>query len=171
MGLPEAFLSGGDGGGGGGGGGVIQGSASEGTMVAVLAARARALKHMRRESPAGVSDCELLAKMTLYTSDQVGVPEGICEFVGTIVSGLCNPHTGVQYLEGIPPGDPVLLHAHCTWFDRRNRRNHNAADRPSSRPPHHSPLLPMLFSPPPETRHIPPCRRRRTWRASGPTCG
>lgn len=70
MGLPEAFLSGGNG--GGGGGGVIQGSASEGTMVAVLAARTRALKHMRRESPAGVSDSELLAKMTLYTSDQVG---------------------------------------------------------------------------------------------------
>ncbi|CAM9771919.1 unnamed protein product, partial [Ectocarpus sp. 13 AM-2016] len=65
VGLPEAFLSS-----GGGGGGVIQGSASEGTLVAVLAARTRALKHMRRQSPAGVSDSELLAKMTLYTSDQ-----------------------------------------------------------------------------------------------------
>lgn len=65
VGLPEAFLSGGD------GGGVIQGSASEGTAVALLAARTRALKHMRGKSPAGVSDSELLAKMTLYTSDQV----------------------------------------------------------------------------------------------------
>lgn len=65
VGLPEAFLSGGD------GGGVIQGSASEGTAVALLSARTRALKHMRSESPAGVSDSELLAKMTLYTSDQV----------------------------------------------------------------------------------------------------
>ncbi|CAM9422706.1 unnamed protein product [Pylaiella littoralis] len=64
VGLPEAFLSAGD------GGGVIQGSASEGTAVALLAARTRALKHMRSESPAGVSDSELLAKMTLYTSDQ-----------------------------------------------------------------------------------------------------
>lgn len=65
MGLPEAFLSEGE------GGGVIQGSASEGTVVALLAARTKALKHMRRESRAGVSDNELLAKMTLYTSDQV----------------------------------------------------------------------------------------------------
>ncbi|CAM9654577.1 unnamed protein product [Ectocarpus sp. 6 AP-2014] len=64
--LPEAFLSSG----GSGGGGVIQGSASESTLVAVLAARTRALKHMRRRSPAGVSDSELLAKMTLYASDQ-----------------------------------------------------------------------------------------------------
>lgn len=56
--------------GGGGGGGVIQGSASEGTLVAVLAARTKALKHMQRESP-GASDSELLAKMTLYASDQV----------------------------------------------------------------------------------------------------
>lgn len=55
----------------GDGGGVIQGSASEGTLVALLAARTKALKHMRRESP-GVNDHELLVKMTLYSSDQVG---------------------------------------------------------------------------------------------------
>lgn len=70
MGLPEAFLSDGD------GGGVIQGSASEGTLVAVLAAKTRALKHMRRESAAGASDSELLSKMTLYTSDQVRLVAG-----------------------------------------------------------------------------------------------
>eukprot|EP00903_Cladosiphon_okamuranus_P005441 g5426.t1 len=64
VGLPEEFLSDGD------GGGVIQGSASEGTVVALLAARTRALEHMRRESPAGASESELLAKMTLYASDQ-----------------------------------------------------------------------------------------------------
>lgn len=66
MGLPECFSSRG----GGEGGGVIQGSASEGTLVALLAARTRALKHMRRSNP-GVSDHELLSKMTLYASDQV----------------------------------------------------------------------------------------------------
>ncbi|CAM9597402.1 unnamed protein product [Laminaria digitata] len=63
VGLPNVFLSGGE------GGGVIQGSASEGTLVGLLAARTRALKHMRQVSP-GVSDHELMAKMTLYTSDQ-----------------------------------------------------------------------------------------------------
>ncbi|CAM9650065.1 unnamed protein product, partial [Hapterophycus canaliculatus] len=65
VGLPEAFMTDG----GDGGGGVIQGSASEGTLVAVLAARTKALKHMRCESP-GVGDSELLGKMTLYASDQ-----------------------------------------------------------------------------------------------------
>ena len=49
---------------------MIQGSASEGTLVGLLAARTRALRFMRRASP-GVSDHELIAKMTLYTSDQV----------------------------------------------------------------------------------------------------
>lgn len=67
MGLPEVFIADG----GDGGGGVIQGSVSEATAVAVLAARTKALKHMRRLSPNGVSDGELLDKMTLYTSDQV----------------------------------------------------------------------------------------------------
>lgn len=64
VGLPDVFLSGGE------GGGVIQGSASEGTLVGLLAARTRALRFMRRVSP-GVSDHELIAKMTIYTSDQV----------------------------------------------------------------------------------------------------
>eukprot|EP00904_Undaria_pinnatifida_P009634 jgi/Undpi1/5800/HiC_scaffold_2.g01074.m1 len=63
VGLPDVFLSDGE------GGGVIQGSASEGTLVGLLAARTRALKFMRRMSP-GVSDHELMAKMTIYTSDQ-----------------------------------------------------------------------------------------------------
>ncbi|CAN0287921.1 unnamed protein product, partial [Scytosiphon promiscuus] len=67
VGLPDVFLTDG----GHGGGGVIQGTASEGTLVALLAARTKALKHMRRESPAGVGDDELLGRMTLYTSDQV----------------------------------------------------------------------------------------------------
>ncbi|CAN0205798.1 unnamed protein product, partial [Hapterophycus canaliculatus] len=56
VGLPEAFLTEG----GQAGGGVIQGTASEGTLVALLAARTKALKHMRLTSPAGVTDGELL---------------------------------------------------------------------------------------------------------------
>lgn len=64
MGLPDCFLSQGE------GGGVIQGSASEGTLVALLAARTKALKHMRLQSP-GLDDHELFSKMTLYASDQV----------------------------------------------------------------------------------------------------
>eukprot|EP00904_Undaria_pinnatifida_P009630 jgi/Undpi1/5798/HiC_scaffold_2.g01072.m1 len=63
VGLPEEFLSDGE------GGGVMQGSACEATLVGVVTARTRALKHMRRVHP-GLSDYELMAKMTLYTSDQ-----------------------------------------------------------------------------------------------------
>lgn len=64
IGLPEAFLSDGE------GGGVIQGSASEATLVAMLAARMRALRNMRRANP-DASDYDLMSKMTLYASDQV----------------------------------------------------------------------------------------------------
>ncbi|CAM9243510.1 unnamed protein product [Choristocarpus tenellus] len=63
MGLPSYFLS------EGGGGGVIQGSASEATLVAMLAARTRALKRLRQESP-DASDQEIFGRMTVYASDQ-----------------------------------------------------------------------------------------------------
>ena len=52
---------------------MIHGSASEATLVGLLAARTRALRFMRRVNP-GVSDHELMAKMTLYASDQVTEP-------------------------------------------------------------------------------------------------
>lgn len=69
LGLPNAFLSTGK------GGGVIQASASETTLISMLAARTKALNHLRRRSPES-TDHELFAKMTFYTSDQVriGVP-------------------------------------------------------------------------------------------------
>ena len=67
VGLPDVFLSDGE------GGGVIQGSASDSTLVALLTARTRALTYMRRVNP-GVGDHELMAKMTLYASDQVSEP-------------------------------------------------------------------------------------------------
>ena len=69
VGLPGVFLSEGE------GGGVIQGSATDSTLVALLTARTQALTHMQRVNP-GVGDHELMAKMTLYSSDQVG--ESVC---------------------------------------------------------------------------------------------
>lgn len=80
VGLPDVFLSDGE------GGGVIQGSASEGTLVGLLAARTRALKFMRRMSP-GVSDHELMAKMTIYTSDQVNLPASVAPLSSCIRFG------------------------------------------------------------------------------------
>jgi aromatic-L-amino-acid decarboxylase len=61
--LPEEFLS------GGAGGGVIQGSASEAVLVALCAARSRAMRKLQQDNP-GIHPCALMAKMTLYTSDQ-----------------------------------------------------------------------------------------------------
>lgn len=61
IGLPQDFQS------AGAGGGVIQGSASEATLVALLAARARALA--RLQSP-DISDDSLAARLVVYASDQ-----------------------------------------------------------------------------------------------------
>lgn len=53
------------------GGGVLHASATETTMYAMLAARTKALKHLKKRYP-GSTDQALLAKMTVYASDQVG---------------------------------------------------------------------------------------------------
>lgn len=62
IGLPEVFLSQGT------GGGVIQGTASEATLVALLAAKARALAAPRAR--AEETDDSLVSKFVVYTSDQ-----------------------------------------------------------------------------------------------------
>lgn len=59
--LPESFLSTGK------GGGVVQGSASEATLVALLAAKARALKELK---PEGESEADFMARAVCYSSDQ-----------------------------------------------------------------------------------------------------
>ncbi|XP_026279511.1 aromatic-L-amino-acid decarboxylase-like isoform X1 [Frankliniella occidentalis] len=65
LGLPEEFLHSGP----GSGGGVIQGSASEATLVAMLAARDRMVRRVRQDHPK-LSDGEIRAKLVAYTSDQ-----------------------------------------------------------------------------------------------------
>lgn len=64
LGLPDTVQSTGE------GGGAIQASASESTVIGMLAARTKALKYLRIRSP-GSTDQELFAKMVFYTSDQV----------------------------------------------------------------------------------------------------
>ncbi|KAI0229685.1 Aromatic-L-amino-acid decarboxylase [Lamellibrachia satsuma] len=63
--LPKDFMSGGK------GGGVIQGTASEATLVALLAARSRMLlkHHENNDSGDGV-DAETMSKLVAYCSDQ-----------------------------------------------------------------------------------------------------
>ncbi|KAJ8921089.1 hypothetical protein NQ315_015886 [Exocentrus adspersus] len=63
--LPEEFLACS----GGKGGGVIQGTASEATLVALLGAKARAIDRVKKEHPE-MSDGDIVAKLVAYTSSQ-----------------------------------------------------------------------------------------------------
>jgi len=67
IGLPEDFLHQP---GGSGGGGVIQTTASEATLVCLLAARTRAIRDVQENDP----DClatEINSRLVAYCSDQV----------------------------------------------------------------------------------------------------
>lgn len=65
IGLPEVFLACS----GGKGGGVIQGTASEATLVALLGAKARALERIKEERPE-LSEAEIISKLVAYTSSK-----------------------------------------------------------------------------------------------------
>ncbi|GLV37869.1 Dopa decarboxylase [Carabus blaptoides fortunei] len=65
LGLPEQFLNCSE----GHGGGVLQGSASEATLVGLLAAKERKVKHYKRSHP-DMDDGAIKAKLIAYTSDQ-----------------------------------------------------------------------------------------------------
>ncbi|XP_066210254.1 aromatic-L-amino-acid decarboxylase isoform X1 [Saccopteryx leptura] len=63
--LPPAFLTGT----GGAGGGVIQGSASEATLMALLAARSKAIRRLQAARP-GLTEAAIMEKLVAYSSDQ-----------------------------------------------------------------------------------------------------
>ncbi|KAJ8973717.1 hypothetical protein NQ317_009311, partial [Molorchus minor] len=63
--LPKEFLACS----GGKGGGVIQGTASEATLVALLGAKARAISRAKKEHPE-MNDADIVAKLVGYTSSQ-----------------------------------------------------------------------------------------------------
>nr|XP_023025298.1 aromatic-L-amino-acid decarboxylase [Leptinotarsa decemlineata] len=65
LGLPEAFLACS----GGKGGGVIQGTASEATLVALLGAKARTMDRVKKDHPE-MSEAEIVGKLVGYTSCQ-----------------------------------------------------------------------------------------------------
>lgn len=65
IGLPGDFLACS----GGKGGGVIQGTASEATLVALLGAKACALDRIKKELP-GLTDAEIISKLVAYTSSK-----------------------------------------------------------------------------------------------------
>lgn len=61
--LPREFLASS----GGKGGGVIQGTASEATLVALLGAKARAVARAKEENP-DLKDSDIISKLVGYTS-------------------------------------------------------------------------------------------------------
>ncbi|XP_039192328.1 aromatic-L-amino-acid decarboxylase isoform X2 [Crotalus tigris] len=63
--LPPQFLAGKD----GEGGGVIQGTASEATLVALLAARTKAIHHVQLDNE-NLTQGEIIGRLIAYTSDQ-----------------------------------------------------------------------------------------------------
>lgn len=65
IGLPEEFLACS----GGKGGGVIQGTASEATLVALLGAKARTLDRIKQERPE-LSEADIISKLVAYTSSK-----------------------------------------------------------------------------------------------------
>lgn len=66
IGLPDDFLHMG---GNGQGGGVIQTTASEATLVCLLAGRTQAIRRFHEKSP-GQQDSEINARLVAYCSDQ-----------------------------------------------------------------------------------------------------
>lgn len=65
LGLPEVFLNSSE----GPGGGVIQGSASEAILVAVIAAREQTVCRIQKENPE-MSESDIRGKLIAYSSDQ-----------------------------------------------------------------------------------------------------
>ncbi|XP_056618530.1 aromatic-L-amino-acid decarboxylase [Triplophysa dalaica] len=63
--LPDDFLAGKE----GRGGGVIQGSASEATLIALLAARSKVIKLIKADQP-DRSETDIISKLIAYSSDQ-----------------------------------------------------------------------------------------------------
>uniref|UniRef100_A0A2K5R4M7 Aromatic-L-amino-acid decarboxylase n=1 Tax=Cebus imitator TaxID=2715852 RepID=A0A2K5R4M7_CEBIM len=87
--LPEAFLAGKA----GEGGGVIQGSASEATLMALLAARTKVIHQLQAESPE-LTQAAIMEKLVAYSSDQVVATLGTttcCSFDNLLEVGpICN---------------------------------------------------------------------------------
>ncbi|XP_025234986.1 aromatic-L-amino-acid decarboxylase isoform X3 [Theropithecus gelada] len=87
--LPKAFLTENA----GEGGGVIQGSASEATLVALLAARTKAIHRLQAASPE-LTQAAIMEKLVAYSSDQVVATLGTttcCSFDNLLEVGpICN---------------------------------------------------------------------------------
>ncbi|XP_006875345.1 PREDICTED: aromatic-L-amino-acid decarboxylase isoform X3 [Chrysochloris asiatica] len=105
--LPETFLaeSAGE------GGGVIQGSASEATLVALLAARTRVTRQLQITSPE-LSQAAIMEKLVAYSSDQVVATLGTtscCSFDNLLEVGpICNQENVWLHIDAAYAGSAFI---------------------------------------------------------------
>uniref|UniRef100_A0A8C5DTS8 Aromatic-L-amino-acid decarboxylase n=1 Tax=Gouania willdenowi TaxID=441366 RepID=A0A8C5DTS8_GOUWI len=105
--LPECFLAGTH----GQGGGVIQGTASEATLMSLLAARCKAVRRIQATN-SDMSEMEILSKLVAYTSDQFCATLGTtpsCAFDKTEELGpLCNEENMWMHIDAAYAGSAFI---------------------------------------------------------------
>uniref|UniRef100_A0A7N4NMV6 Aromatic-L-amino-acid decarboxylase n=1 Tax=Sarcophilus harrisii TaxID=9305 RepID=A0A7N4NMV6_SARHA len=105
--LPEAFLAGKD----GEGGGVIQGSASEATLVTLLAARTKVIRQLQAKSP-GLTEAAIMDKLVAYASDQMVATLGTtscCSFDNLLELGpICNKENIWMHIDAAYAGSAFI---------------------------------------------------------------
>ncbi|XP_023777614.1 aromatic-L-amino-acid decarboxylase isoform X2 [Cyanistes caeruleus] len=105
--LPEEFLAGKD----GKGGGVIQGSASEATLIALLAARTKTIRQVQSEKPE-LTEAEIMGRLVAYASDQFCATLGTtpcCSFDKLLELGpICNKENIWMHIDAAYAGSAFI---------------------------------------------------------------
>uniref|UniRef100_A0A8C4WIT1 Aromatic-L-amino-acid decarboxylase n=1 Tax=Gopherus evgoodei TaxID=1825980 RepID=A0A8C4WIT1_9SAUR len=105
--LPEEFLAGKD----GEGGGVIQGSASEATLVTLLAARTKTIRRVQSENPE-LTEADIMSKLVAYASDQFCATLGTtpcCSFDRLLELGpICNKENIWMHIDAAYAGSAFI---------------------------------------------------------------
>uniref|UniRef100_A0A493SZ26 Aromatic-L-amino-acid decarboxylase n=1 Tax=Anas platyrhynchos platyrhynchos TaxID=8840 RepID=A0A493SZ26_ANAPP len=105
--LPEEFLAGKD----GQGGGVIQGSASEATLISLLAARTKTIRRVQSENPE-LTEAEIMGRLVAYASDQFCATLGTtpcCSFDRLLELGpICNKENIWMHIDAAYAGSAFI---------------------------------------------------------------
>ncbi|XP_058666648.1 aromatic-L-amino-acid decarboxylase isoform X2 [Ammospiza caudacuta] len=105
--LPKEFLAEKD----GQGGGVIQGSASEATLIALLAARTKIIRQVQSEKPE-LTEAEIMGTLVAYASDQFCATLGTtscCSFDKLLELGpLCNKENIWMHIDAAYAGSAFI---------------------------------------------------------------
>ncbi|XP_009882088.1 PREDICTED: aromatic-L-amino-acid decarboxylase isoform X3 [Charadrius vociferus] len=105
--LPEEFLAGKD----GQGGGVIQGSASEATLISLLAARTKAIRRVQSEKPE-LTEADIMGRLVAYASDQFCATLGTtpcCSFDKLLELGpICNKENIWMHIDAAYAGSAFI---------------------------------------------------------------